>query len=98
MDESVSKEQAERPSIISLGRLIKRGIRLEWTKNGACLVLPNKKKISIPVYNNCPYANEEVLKIVKKLREIEEKSTCEGLLREFVSCTKIEDQKSATAG
>ena len=32
VDESVSKEQAERPSIISLGRLIKRGIRLEWTK------------------------------------------------------------------
>ena len=72
VDKSVSKEKAERPSIISLGRLIKRGIKLEWAKNGARLALPNKKKISIPVYNNCPYANEEVLKIVKKLREIEE--------------------------
>ena len=32
VDESVSKEQAERPSLIRLGRLINRGRRLEWTK------------------------------------------------------------------
>ena len=46
---------------------------MEWTKDGASLVLPNNKRVVIPVRNNCPYANQEVLKIVKKLRELEEK-------------------------
>ena len=32
LDESVPEEKADEPSIISLGRLIKKGIRLEWTK------------------------------------------------------------------
>ena len=45
---------------------------MEWTKTGASLVLPNEKKISIPVRNHCPYANKEVLKIVQRLREIED--------------------------
>ena len=58
-------KEAQRPTIISLGRLIQKGLKLEWTKNGAYLLLPNKKKVSVPVYNNCPYANGEVLKIVK---------------------------------
>ena len=73
IDESVSEEQAEIPSIVSLGRLIQRGIKLEWTKDGASLVMPNKKQVAIPVRNNCPYANQEVLNIVKKLHELEEK-------------------------
>ena len=72
LDESASEEQAEIPSIVSLGRLIQKGIKLEWTKDGASLVLPNKRKVAISVRNNCPYANEEVLKIVKMLSEIEE--------------------------
>ena len=85
IDKSVSEEQAKTPAIVSLGRFIKRGIKLEWTKTGASLVLPSKKKITIPVRNNCPYANKEVLNIVKQLRGIEEKHrtirTCSTLLR-----------------
>ena len=73
IDKTVSEEQAETPAIISLGRLIQQGIKLEWTKTGASLALPNKKKIKIPVRNNCPYANKQVLSIVKRLRKIEEK-------------------------
>ena len=46
---------------------------MEWAKNGALLVLPSNKKITIPVRNNCPYANKEVLSIVKRLRGFEEK-------------------------
>ena len=46
LDESVSEEQAEIPSIISLGRLIQKGIKLEWNTDGALMVLPNKKKSS----------------------------------------------------
>ena len=46
---------------------------MEWTKNGALLALPNNKKITIPVRNNCPYANKEVLSIAKRLREVEQK-------------------------
>ena len=46
---------------------------MEWTKDGASLELPNKKKVAIPVRNNCPHANEEVLRIVKKLRGLEDK-------------------------
>ena len=72
IDESISEEQAETPSIVSLGRLIQRGINLEWTKDGASLVLPNDKRVAIPVRNNCPYANQEVRKIVRRLRELED--------------------------
>ena len=71
VDESISEEQAKIPAIVSLGRLIQKGIKLEWTKNGASLVVSNKKRIEIPVRNNCPYANKEVLNIVNKLRNIE---------------------------
>ena len=73
IDKSVSEEQAKKPAIVSLGRLIKRGIKLEWTKTGASLVLPSKKRIVLPMKNNCPYANKEVLDIVKKIREVEER-------------------------
>merc|ERR1711989_97385 len=73
IDKSVSEEQAKIPAIVSLGRLIQKGIKLEWTKIGALLVLPNKKRSKIPVRNNCPYASKEVLRIVKRLREFEEK-------------------------
>ena len=73
IDEAASDEQAETPAIISLGRLIRQGIKMEWNKAGASLVLPNKRKIALPVRNNCPYASKEVLSIVKRLREIEEK-------------------------
>ena len=65
IDESISEKQADTPSIVSLGRLTQRGIKLDWTKNGASLVLPNNKRVAIPVRNNCPYANQEVLNIVK---------------------------------
>ena len=47
VDESISEEQAKTPAIVSLGRLIQRGIKLEWTKSGASFVLPNNKKIVI---------------------------------------------------
>ena len=30
--------------------------------------------MKIPIYNNCPYANEEVLSIVRNLRRIDEKN------------------------
>ena len=36
-------------------------------------MLPNKKGLKVPVYNNCPYAAEEVLKLVRQLREAEER-------------------------
>ena len=62
LDASVPEEQAEIPSIISLGRLIQKGSKLEWNKDGALMVLPNKRVV-IPVQNNFPYANEEVLKL-----------------------------------
>ena len=70
LDESVSEEQAETPSIVSLGRLIQRGIKSEWTKDGASLALPNKRKVVIPVRNNCPCANQEVLKDCKAITRI----------------------------
>ena len=44
VDESVSEEQAEIPSIISLGRLIQKGTNLEWNKDGALMVVPNSRK------------------------------------------------------
>jgi len=56
-----------------LGRLIKRGFKLEWTQTGASLVLPNKRKVDVLIKNNCPYANKEVVDIVKKIRDVDEK-------------------------
>ena len=46
---------------------------MEWTNKGAFLVLPSKRKLKVPVYNNCPYANEEVLKLVRHLRKVDER-------------------------
>ena len=51
-----------------------RGFKLEWTKTGASLILPNKRRIDVLVKNNCPYANKEVLEIVKKIRDFDEKA------------------------
>ena len=81
---------------MSLGRLIQRGIKLEWTKDGASLVLPNKRKVVILVRNNFPYANQELLKIVKKLREIEETSRKVRVFYAIVIyCFEIQNQDSA---
>ena len=85
VDKSLTLKEAQSPTIRRLGRLIQKGIKLEWTKNGTYLLLPNKKKVSVPVYNNCPYANAEVLKIVNKLRRIEEKNGKSEIIRQVYS-------------
>ena len=71
MDKARNKEESDRPTIISLGRLIRHGMKLIWSKDKAYLLLPSKKQISLPIYNNCPYANDKVLDIVKQLRSKE---------------------------
>ena len=68
LDKARSKKESERPTIISLGRLIKHGMKLIWSKDKAYLLLPSKKQIPLPIYNNCPFANDKVLEIVKRLR------------------------------
>ena len=84
IDKARTKEESNKPTIISLGRLIRHGIKLVWTKNKAYLLLPTKKTISLPVYNNCPYANNEVLEIVKRLRSVELKKIKKGFLHKVV--------------
>ena len=37
------------------------------------MVLPNNTEIPIPVINNCPYANQKVLRVVKELRKGDDK-------------------------
>ena len=44
IDEAVTEGQDEIPSIISLGRLINYGARMEWTASGALLTLPSGKQ------------------------------------------------------
>ena len=73
VDKTRTLRESRRPTIISLGRLIQHGIKLVWTRDKTHLLLPNKREIEIPVYNNCPYANTEVLKIVHRLRIMEGK-------------------------
>merc|ERR1711989_312941 len=68
LDKKRSNKDSERPTIISLGRLIKHGMKRIWSKDKAFLLLPSKKQIELPIHNNCPYANEKVLEIVRKLR------------------------------
>ena len=41
IDEAISEEQAHTPSIVSLGRLIQQGVKMEWTKDVASIELPN---------------------------------------------------------
>ena len=62
LDKARSKKESERPTIISLGRLIRHGMKLIWSKDKAYLLLPSKKQISLPMYNNCPYANDKALR------------------------------------
>ena len=68
LDKAKNVEESNKPTIISLGRLIRHGMKLIWSKDKAYLLLPSKKTISLPIYNNCPYANDKVLDIVKQLR------------------------------
>ncbi len=43
LGEIVADEQAKTPSILSLGRLIQNGAKMQWTKEGAVLTLPSGK-------------------------------------------------------
>ena len=47
---------------------------MDWNSKGATLVLPNKTTIPLPVINNCPYANKKVLKVISKLRKLDDKN------------------------
>ena len=43
VDREKTKKETEWPTIISLGRLIKHGMKLIWSKDKAYLLLPSKK-------------------------------------------------------
>ena len=46
VDKSRTLKESKRPTIISVGRLIQKGKSQKRTKNGAHLLLPNKKGFS----------------------------------------------------
>ena len=69
----MSQEQGPVASIISLGRLINYGAKMRWEKDGAFLTLPSGTIVKLSLYNNCPHANEEVVKEF----EVKEKGTDE---------------------
>ena len=51
---------------------------------------PNGTKISIPVVNNCPYANERVLKLVRKLRKVDDKNRkVQNYFADFYNAVKL---------
>ena len=68
-DETTTLEQAKTPSIISLGRLIQYGAKMLWLKDDAVLSLPCERRLRVPVVNNCPYADGEILEAVKDSNE-----------------------------
>ena len=46
VDKTRTLKESNRPTIISLGRLIQQGVKLVWTKDGAHLLLPKKKGVN----------------------------------------------------
>ena len=48
IDASVSAEEAVSPAIISLGRLIALGSKMNWSKDGAYLTLPDGRRVRGP--------------------------------------------------
>ena len=69
IDETTTVEQAKTPSIISLGRLIQYGAKMQWSKEGAFLTSPSGRRLKVPVVHNCPYADEEIVKAVNDQKE-----------------------------
>ena len=67
--EDVTEEQAQMPTILSLGRLIRQGAKMQWNKEGAVLTLPTGKSHKVAVINNCPYADVETVKAIKKFKK-----------------------------
>ena len=47
IDPTVSPAEAETPAIISLGRLISLGTKLDWSKDGAYLTLPGCRRTRV---------------------------------------------------
>ena len=66
VDVSVAVQEARTPAITSLGRLIARGSKLDWSEKGAYITFPDGRNLRVPIRNYCPYATEEVLKGVQK--------------------------------
>ena len=53
---------------------------MRWEKDGAILTLPSGATVKLSLYNNCPHANEEVVKefeLLKKKGTDEKKGTRE---------------------
>ena len=68
--DEVTEEQAQMPTIPSLGRVICQGAKMQWNKEGAILTLPIGRSHQATVINNCPYADEETANEIKEFQKI----------------------------
>ena len=69
----MSENQEPIASIISLGRRIGYGAKMQWKKEGAFLTMPNGKTVKLPMRNNCPHASGEILKEFESLKDLEQR-------------------------
>ena len=65
LEKDTTDEEAEIPKVLSLGRLVKQGAKLDWNDQVAELALPNGQKHKVEVINNCPYVNLETVSAIK---------------------------------
>ena len=72
--EDITDQEAQMPTILSLGRLIRQGAKMQWNKDAAVLTLPTGKSHKVEVINNCPYVDLETVIAIKEFkRDLEDR-------------------------
>ena len=66
VEEDTTEKEAQIPKILSLGRLISQGAKMQWNQNVAELTLPTGAKHRVEVINNCPYVDLETVRAIKE--------------------------------
>ena len=68
IDASVSVQEARTPAIISLGRLIARGSKLDWSEKKAYITFPDGENLKVPIRNYCLNATGGIERSTKGVR------------------------------
>ena len=68
VEKDTTDKEAQIPKILSLGRLIKQGAKMQWNENVAELTLPTGAKHRVEVISNCPYVDLETVSAIKELK------------------------------
>ena len=73
LEQDTTDKEAQIPKILSSGRLVKQGAKLDWNEDVAELTLPNGDKHKVEVINNCPYVDLDTVSAIKAFKRDLEK-------------------------